>query len=290
MPVINTNTSAQYAQDALKLNAKTMSTAMQQLATGNRINSARDDSAGLSIGQNMTSQVRGLNQAVRNVNDAINLLQTADGALVETSNMLQRMRELAVQSSNATNSPSQRIYLNNEFKSLQVEIDRIADQTTWNSTKLINGSGTTSMALVFQAGMNSGQLISVGLDNMGASSLGLGVTLVLNASGVETTNSVGASITTFAAASSAISKLDLAIDIVNLGRSTMGATMNQLNYSADNMVNISTNIDASRSSIMDTEYATASATLSKSQIIAQAATAMLAQANQQPQSVLSLIK
>ena len=280
MPVINTNTSAQYAQDALKLNAKTMSTAMQQLATGNRINSARDDAAGLSIGQNMTSQVRGLNQAVRNVNDAINLLQTADGALVETSNMLQRMRELAVQSSNATNSPSQRTYLNNEFKSLQVEIDRIADQTTWNSTKIINGSGTTSMAFVFQAGMNAGQLISVGLDNMNTSSLGVG--LVSTAS--------GASITTFAASQSAITSLDAAIDIVNLGRSTMGATMNQLNYSADNMVNISTNIDASRSSIMDTEYATASATLSKSQIIAQAATAMLAQANQQPQSVLSLIK
>jgi len=113
MPVINTNISAQYAQDALKVNAKTMSTAMQQLGTGNRINAAKDDAAGLSIGQNMTSQVRGLNQAVRNVNDGINLLQTADGALVETSNMLQRMRELAVQSSNGTNSTSQRAYLNN---------------------------------------------------------------------------------------------------------------------------------------------------------------------------------
>jgi len=280
MPVINTNTSAQYAQDALKVNAKTMSTAMQQLATGNRINAAKDDAAGLSIGQNMTSQVRGLNQAVRNVNDGINLLQTADGALVETSNMLQRMRELAVQSANATNSPSQRTYLNNEFKSLQVEIDRIADNTTWNSTKLIAGSGTTSMAFVFQAGMNSGQLITVGLDNMGASSLGVGTVA----------NAAGASITTFEAASSAISKLDLAIEMVNNGRSSMGATMNQLSYSADNMVNISTNIAASRSSIMDTDYATASATLSKTQIIQQAATAMLAQANQQPQSVLSLIK
>jgi len=291
MPVINTNTSAQYAQDALKVNAKTMSTAMQQLATGNRINAAKDDAAGLSIGQNMTSQVRGLNQAVRNVNDGINLLQTADGALVETSNMLQRMRELAVQSANATNSPSQRAYLNNEFKSLQVEINRIADNTTWNSTKLIAGSGTTSMAFVFQAGMNSGQLITVGLDNMGASALGLGVTRVMSSNGIdENTNSVGASITTFEAASSAISKLDLAIEMVNNGRSSMGATMNQLSYSADNMVNISTNIAASRSSIMDTDYATASATLSKSQIIQQAATAMLAQANQQPQSVLSLIK
>jgi len=141
MPVINTNVSAQLAQDALKVNSKTMTTAMQQLATGNRINQAKDDAAGLSIGQNMTSQVRGLNQAVRNVNDGINLLQTADGALVETSNMLQRMRELAVQASNATNSPSQRTYLNNEFQTLKVEITRISSNTSWNNANVF---GTTS--------------------------------------------------------------------------------------------------------------------------------------------------
>jgi len=276
MPVINTNTSAQYAQDALKVNAKTMSTAMQQLATGNRINAAKDDAAGLSIGQNMTSQVRGLNQAVRNVNDGINLLQTADGALVETSNMLQRMRELAVQSSNATNSPSQRTYLNNEFKSLQVEITRIADNTTWNSAKVFGDgpAATSSLKLNFQAGMNSGQLISVTLSAMDSTGLAVNAETVA----------------TFSGAQSAITTIDAAIEIVNNGRSAMGATMNQLSYSADNMVNISTNIAASRSSIMDTDYATASATLSKTQIIQQAATAMLAQANQQPQSVLSLIK
>ena len=129
MPVINTNTSAQYAQDALKVNAKTMSTAMQQLATGNRINAAKDDAAGLSIGQNMTSQVRGLNQAVRNVNDGINLLQTADGALVETSNMLQRMRELAVQASNDTNNTSDRSFLDLEFQALNSQINQIANPT-----------------------------------------------------------------------------------------------------------------------------------------------------------------
>ena len=269
MPVINTNTNAAYAQDALKVNSKVMSSAMQQLATGSRINQARDDAAGLSIGMNMTSQVRGLNQAVRNVNDGINLLQTADGGLVETSNMLQRMRELAVQSSNGTNSTSQRIYLNNEFASLTTEINRIASGTTWNNANLYGTS------LVFQAGMNSGNLISITMSAMDAVAIGVSTT---------------ATISTFAGAQAAITSLDSAIDTVNSARSTMGAVMNQLSYSSDNLTNISTNIAASRSSVMDTDYATASATLSKSQIVQQAATAMLAQANQQPQSVLSLIK
>ena len=269
MPVINTNTNSQFAQDALKVNSKAMSTAMQQLATGNRINQARDDAAGLSIGQNMTSQVRGLNMAVRNVNDGINQLQTADGALVETSNMLQRMRELAVQSSNATNSEKQREYLQSEYSSLQVEITRIASNTTWNQ------AGLFGVSLVYQAGMSSGQTISVQIASMDSTSLGLSA---LN------------TISTFAKSQAAIGLVDSAIDIVNAARSTMGGIMNQLSYSADNMVNISTNIAASRSTVMDTEYATASAQLSKSQIVQQAATAMLVQANQQPQSVLALIK
>ena len=273
MPVINTNTNAAYAQDALKVNSKVMSTAMQQLATGNRINQARDDAAGLSIGQNMTSQVRGLNQASRNVTDGINLLQTADGALVETSNMLQRMRELAVQSANASNSVSQRAYLGREFASLTEEITRIASNTQWNNASVF-GTTTAANTLVFQAGINSGQTISVVISAMDATSLGIGA----------------ATVTTYATASAALGLLDTAIDLVNSSRSTMGATMNQLSYSADNMINISTNIAASRSSVMDTEYATASADLSKAQIVQQAATAMLAQANQQPQSVLSLLK
>ena len=273
MPVINTNTNAAYAQDALKMNSKVMSTAMQQLATGNRINQARDDAACLYIGQNLTSPVRGLNQAARNVNDGINLLQTADGALVETSNMLQRMRELAVQSANATNSASQRVYLNREFTSLTEEITRIASNTQWNNASVF---GTTAAAntLVFQAGINSGQTISVVISAMDAGSLGIGA----------------AAITSYTTAATSINLLDLAIDTVNSTRSSMGATMNQLSYSADNMINISTNIAASRSTVMDTDYATASATLSKAQIVQQAATAMLAQANQQPQSVLSLLK
>jgi len=282
MPVINTNINAQYSQDALKVNAKAMGNVMQQLATGSRINAAKDDAAGLSITQNMTSQIRGLNQAVRNVNDGINLLQTSDGALVETANMLQRMRELAVQSSNGVNSISQRKYLDQEFKSLQEEINRIAANTSWNNMTLVNGSGaaaTTAMTFVFQAGISAGQTISINIEPMNTSALG-----------VAATTSSGISIANFTAAQSAITAIDVAIENVSLSRSAMGATMNQLSYSADNMVNISTNIGASRSTILDTDYATASAQLAKNQIISQAATAMLAQANQQPQSVLTLLK
>ena len=282
MPVINTNINAQYSQDALKVNAKAMGNVMQQLATGSRINAAKDDAAGLSITQNMTSQIRGLNQAVRNVNDGINLLQTSDGALVETAGMLQRMRELAVQSSNGVNSISQRGYLDKEFKSLQEEINRIAANTSWNNMTLVNGSGaaaTTAMTFVFQAGIASGQTISINIEPMHTAALG-----------VAATGASAIAIATFTGAQAAITAIDVAIENVSLGRSAMGATMNQLSYSADNMVNISTNIGASRSAILDTDYATASAQLAKNQIISQAATAMLAQANQQPQSVLTLLK
>ena len=177
MPVINTNTNAQYAQDALKVNAKATANVMQQLSTGSRINAARDDAAGLSLSQNMTSQVRGLSQGVRNVNDGINLLQTADGALIETSNMLQRMRELAVQSANSTNSVSQRGYLNNEYSSLKEEITRIANNTLWNNTSVF-GTTTTPNTLIFQAGMNSGQTISIVVSAMDASNLGVNTTAI----------------------------------------------------------------------------------------------------------------
>jgi len=276
MAVINTNVSAQYAQDALAVNQKSMNSAMQQLATGNRINSAKDDAAGLSIAQNMTSQVRGLNQAVRNATDGINLLQTADGGLVETSNMLQRMRELAVQSSNGSNSVSQRGYLNNEFKSLQDEITRIGNGTTWNNQNLYGSVAATPQVFTFQAGTNSGATIGVSIAAMNASALLIDASVI--------------SIATFTGAQAAITSVDSAIEIVNSARSSMGATMAQLSYSADNMTNISTNIAASRSSITDTDYATASSRLSRAQIIQQAATAMLAQANQQPKMVLDLLK
>ncbi len=279
MSVINTNVSALYSQNAMKVNSRAMSSAMEQLSTGSRINSAKDDAAGLAIGQNMTTQIRGLNQAVRNANDGINMMQTAEGAMVEQSNMLQRMSELATQASNGTYSDTQRGYLNTEFAALSTQIGKIASQTTWNGRQILDGTdavsiGATSGQFDFQVGQSSGQTISVTISAMTVSSLSLS----------------GLSVATASDASAAITTLSDALDTINNQRATIGAGINQLTYAADNLTNISSNVTASRSSIMDTDYATASTQLSKTQIIQQASTAMLAQANQQPQSVLALLK
>ena len=268
--VINTNVSAIRAQQALGVNNRSMTNAMQQLSTGKRINSAADDAAGLALGESMTSSIRGLNVAVRNVNDAVNMMQTAEGAMVEQSNMLQRMRELAVQSASETYSSNQRSYLDTEFQALVTQIGSIASQTTWNGTDLMSSTTTFS----FQAGASSGQTISVVITEMSTSSLGIS----------------SSSITSTAIASTTIATLDTAINSINSQRASIGAGINQMTYAADSMTNAAANAAASRSTVMDTDYATASTQLAKGQIIQQAATAMLAQANQQPQSVLALLK
>jgi len=270
--VINTNVSALNAQNAMTVNARAQSAAMQQLSTGSRVNSAKDDAAGLAIGQNMTAQVRGLNQAVRNLNDGVNMMQTAEGALVETSNMLQRMRELAVQSSNGTYSTTQRGYLQTEFAALSSQIGKIATDTKWNDQTVLSSSTT----FTFQAGKDSGQTVAVVIGDMSLTGLAIPAT----------TTSIGTS----TSALTSLALLDAAIGTVNTQRATIGAGINQMTYAVDNLSNISSNISASRSTIMDTDYAAASTQLSKTQIIQQAATAMLAQANQQPQAVLSLLK
>ena len=272
MSVINTNVSALRAQNAMTANARAQSTAMEQLSTGSKVNSAKDDAAGLAIGQSMTSQVRGLNQAVRNLNDGINMMQTAEGALVETSNMLQRMRELAVQSANGSYSSDQRIYLQTEFVALSSQIGKIATDTKWNDQSLLAAAGT---AFTFQAGKDSGQTVGVTINAMTLA--GLNITALITVS-------------TTTKASDSLATLDSAIGLVNTQRATIGAGINQMTYAADNLSNVAANVAASRSSIMDTDYATASTQLSKTQIIQQAATAMLAQANQQPQTVLALLK
>ena len=269
MPVINTNTAALNAQNVLKINSRAMGTAMEQLSTGTKVNSAKDDAAGMAIGQTMTAQIRGLNQSVRNANDGINLLQTAEGAMVEQTNMLQRMRELAVQSVNATNSDSQRKYLHNEFRELTSQISDIGTQTKWNTSTVL-----TAATLTFQVGNTADTTFEVVIEATDNATLGIDVLAISNATD----------------ASAALSTIDSALDTINGQRSQLGATMNRLTYTADNLSNVSANLSASRSAIMDTDYATASSQLSKNQIIQQAATAMLAQANQQPQSVLSLLK
>jgi len=274
MSVINTNVSALYSQNAMKTNARAMSTAMEQLSTGTRVNSAKDDAAGLAIGQNMTSQIRGLNQAVRNVNDGINMMQTAEGAMVEQTNMLQRMRELAVQAMNGTYSDTQRGYLDKEFQQLTAQIQEIAQDTMWNDQPLLMGTGGSSGTFTYQAGQAAGQTISVTISAMNAENL------AISGHGIDTLSNANGTLTV----------ISDALEKINSQRAIIGASINRMAYAADNLTNISSNQTQSRSTIMDTDYALATTQLAKTQIIQQAATAMLAQANQQPQAVMALLK
>jgi len=277
MAVINTNVPALIGQNAIEKNQRVLKSTMESLATGSRINSASDDAAGLSMRESMTAQIRGLNAAVRNANDGISLLQTADGALNEVSEMLQRMRELGVLAQNDTYSTAQRVAMNDEFTQLQSEIDRIADNTQWNGMNLLDGTGGNwggGSLFTFQVGANAGQTISVAIAGMGIASLGISAV----------------SIGTVAVAQEAVSALDDAISVLNTRRSIIGAGINRLTHAIDNLTNVAQNASESRSRVTDTDYATATSELARTQIIQQAATAILAQANQQPQMVLSLLK
>jgi flagellin len=278
MTAINTNTKSLIAQQSLTVNNRDLSKTMEQLSTGKRINSAADDAAGLAISNKMTSQVRGLNQAVRNANDAISMIQTAEGALGEVNNMLQRMRELAVQSANDTNSGDDRDFLQLEVAELIKEIGRISTNTQFNNMALLNskvGAGEVLTLAKFQVGANATDtLIEVTFTKSDATTLGV----------------IASTVATQAGATAAITSIDAAIVKVDTDRATYGAMINRLTYAADNMSNISTNTAASRSRVLDTDYAQATTELARTQIIQQAATAMLAQANQQPSSVLSLLQ
>lgn len=282
MSVINTNVKSLVAQNAMNVNSRAMNKAMEQLSTGSRINGAADDAAGLAISNKMTAQIRGLNQAVRNSNDAISLLQTADGATKEITNMLQRMRELAVQAANDTNTADDRTALNNEVTALTSEITRIADNTQWNGMRVFKGTAASELgtagAAKFHVSANATgtPTIDVDFSTQGMDATSLGVNAL--------------SITTQANATTAVTTIDTAIKNVDTARATYGASINRLTYAADNLANISQNTSASRSRIQDTDYAAATTELARTQIISQAATAMLAQANQQPQSVLSLLR
>ena len=394
MSVINTNVKALTAQNAMAVNGRNLSKAMEQLSTGKRINSAADDAAGLAISSKMTSQVRGLDMAVRNANDSISLLQTAEGAMVEVTNMLQRMREVSVQSASDTNTAEDRSYLDLEFQQLKGEIDRVINNTQWNGVNVLDTSftnNTTAGKFVFQVGANADQTIdhTISVFELGAAAatvtdaaasggvdadLGTAQVQVLELSDdyvegdVITINlnenmfrftvsaadsgdsaaiatslqaaleakfdddfdfAVGTGAVTFAIDSdalsatstsaneftlsatvsdgtwddivdleigtqtnsnSAITTLDVALTSVNKARAELGSVINRLTYAADNLSNVSQNTSASRSRVMDTDYAKATTDLAKSQIIQQAATAMLAQANQQPSAVLSLLQ
>ncbi len=394
MSVINTNVKSLVAQNAATIAGRSMGKAMEQLSTGKRINTAADDAAGLAISSRATAQIRGLDQAVRNANDGISMLQTAEGAMVEVTNMLQRMRELSVQSANDTNTADDRSYLDLEFQQLKAETDRIISNTQWNGMNVLDKTFTNNTdagKFVFQVGANADQTISHTIDifslgtadGSGASisaptavqaaapgtaqistleltdnyAEGDKITINLNdtvfqytvtAADTASSDTLGTnleaaldlrfddtytietsgagvisielatvdasstaansftlsasstdgewddieslSILTQATSNTSVSTLDTAISSVNRARAEIGSVINRLTYAADNLTNVSQNAEASRSRILDTDYAKTTTELARTQIIQQAATAMLAQANQQPQSVLSLLR
>jgi flagellin len=258
MSVINTNVKSMFAQAALQSNSRSMDVAMNQLSTGKRTYSASVDAAGVSISEKLTSQIRGSQMAARNVNDAISFMQTAEGALAEIGNMAQRIYELTVQKTSGTFSSSQTTDINTEITALSSAIDGIKTGSLWNGTA-VAANATTSLT---------------------ATSDGAGSTVSLTLTTLGTTP-------TSATAASAV---ETYIATVTTRRAEAGAHINRLGYMADNLNNIASNLSASRSRIQDTDYAKASAELARTQIIDQAATAMLAQANQQPQAVLSLLQ
>jgi flagellin len=381
--IINTNVVSLNAQRNLTSSQNALATSLQRLSSGMRINSAKDDAAGLAISQRMTSQINGLNQAARNANDGISMSQTAEGALGEIGNNLQRIRDLAVQSRNASNSVSDRTALNNEVQQLKSEIDRVASTTSFNGIKLLDGSFNNQ---AFQVGANVGETITIsGLVNAQSSALGTSTSSTANVTGAAATAftaitagdltingvSVGAvaaggnaatqganiaaainkvsgstsvtatsdaagkisltnvsgssTVVAFAGASAstaitgltagtttattatgagfanvdisntanadfAIAAMDSALSAVNAGRADLGAYQNRFSSAISNVQTTSENLTASRSRIVDTDFAAETATLSRNQVLQQAGTAMLAQANAMPQSVLSLLR
>ena len=288
MAVVNTNVNASIAQNALVRNERNMNTAMERLSTGQRINGAKDDAAGLAISSRMTSQIRGLEAGVRNANDAISMVNTGDGALIEVTNMLQRMRELAIQASNGTTASADRGYLDSEYANLATEIERIAQNTQWNGTSILEGTYGSGAEVAFQVGANAGQTITVSFGDISQANTSEMGQFAAGASAASIAAGTAASALT--TASAAITAVDNAITLVNTQRATFGAAVNQLTYAVDNLSNVKVNAEAARSRILDTDYAKETSELARTQIIQQAGTAMLAQANQLPQTVLALLQ
>jgi len=275
---INTNMASLGAQRALQSTDGSLSTSMKRLSTGLRINSAKDDSAGLAIAERMTSQVRGMTVASRNANDAISLAQTAEGSLGKVGESLQRMRELAVQSANSTNDTSDRANLNEEYTALATEVSRVLEGTKFNGKSLLN-SAATDMAFQIGADTDSTDRITVALRDMTA---GTGMSAAITGT--------AASISTVDASLATISNLDAAIDEVTSARSNLGSVQNRFESVVANLATSQENITAARGRITDADFAVESANLSRAQVLSQAGTTMLAQANQQPQQVLSLLR
>jgi len=270
---VNTNVSALNAQRQLFDVSNKLSTSFERLSSGFRINSASDDAAGLQISDRMTSQIQGLNQAVRNANDAISLTQTAEGALSEVTTSLQRIRQLAVQSQNGINSSADRIALQKEVSALKTEMSRIATDTQFGGVDLLSGTYSAK----FLVGANGGQTISVNLSRTGG---GYGT------SGLSLSD---LSVSSVSGASAALTSIDSAISTIGGARADLGALQNRFQSTIRNLSSISENVSAARSRIRDTDFASETAELTRNQIIQQASVSVLSQANQRPQTALSLL-
>ena len=288
MATINTNMAANIAANSLTRNERAMGSTMERLSTGIRINSAKDDAAGLAISSKMTSQINGLNQAVRNANDAISMIQVAEGALKGMTDMMQRMRELAVQSISDSNTTADRTALNSEFTQLRDQIEDIAEDTQWNGVSFLK----TGTDMTFQIGANAGQTITVALDdfNQAASTGPLGNVDIDGTGSASEVLLSTLDVTDATNAAKALYGLSDAINNIDSARATMGASMSRLEYAADNLTNIAQNSSAARSRVLDADYAAETTELARTQIIQQAGTAMLAQANQSQQQVLALLR
>ena len=278
--VINTNIMSLNAQRNLSATQSSLATSVQRLSTGLRVNSAKDDAAGLAIAERMNTQVRGMNVAIRNANDAISLSQTAEGALSKINDMGQRMRELAVQSANATNTAGDRENLNAEYHALAQEIKRNLASASFNGTKLF----TSDAALTFQVGANNeaNDQIAVTTANLSAAT---SITNVID-------NATGANkgITTAASALTALANVDKMLGMVNAKRAEFGAVQNRFQAVIENLQVSAENQTAARSRIMDADFAAETANLTRAQVLQQAGTAMLSQANSLPNNVLSLLR
>ena len=280
---INTNNGALMAAQAASSVNRSLETSMQRLSTGLRINSAKDDAAGVAIATRFTAEIRGYGQAIRNASDAQAMINVGEGALVEVTNILQRMREVAVQASNDTASSADRTALNKEYADLSAEIIRIEDSTTWSNKQILDGSEGTTGAFTFLIG--TGSTGTVSSDTL---------TVTFDAVTDLTTNSVNGTatttgVTTQASALAAIVALDSDLILVNAERAQLGGKANRLDHAVANMSNMVTNLGSALGRVQDADFAAESTNLAKSQILQQASTAMLAQANASKQGVLALV-
>lgn len=274
--VTNTNLPALRIQQALANNHRALESAMGRLATGQRMGSSADDAAGQTIGNRLSSQIRGLDMAVRNANDGISLLQTADSATQEMSSMLWRMKELAIQSANDTNDQTDRDALHTEFGALQAQLGAVIGNTEWNGSKVLSGEAGASGSVRFHVGPSSSDFFSVDMATLDTGSLH-----DLMQSSALISSQVGAT--------GVLTSIDEALTELSNSRSTWGAAANRLVHAADNAVNVSMNSSAARSRIMDTDYAQTTADMARAMILNQAGSALLSQANHQPMLVLALL-